>query len=125
MVFRLGGSPHPVIVAIQDNKDYITGPSYIPVIPLLQCGGGPPKGKSLGPKPWEDFLLAQLISHIGNLEPLGTEVGERIYSVGPYLRPPKLDKTMAQNLNLKTEKPSSSKKELFCILLGVLYTVAG
>ena len=31
-------TPHPVIVAIRDNKDYIRS-SYIPTIPLLQGGG--------------------------------------------------------------------------------------
>ena len=34
----LGAPPHPVIVAIRDNKDLL-GSSYIPIIPLLQGGG--------------------------------------------------------------------------------------
>ena len=39
--FRSGG-PHPVLVTIRENRDSI-GFSYIPMIPLLQGGGGPPK----------------------------------------------------------------------------------
>ena len=34
----LGGPPHPVIVTIRDNKNYIRV-RYIPTIRLLQGGG--------------------------------------------------------------------------------------
>ena len=36
--FMVRRTPHPVIVAIRDNKDYIRS-SHIPIIPLLRGGG--------------------------------------------------------------------------------------
>ena len=37
---NLRRTPHPVIVTIRNSKDYIR--VRIPIIPLLQGGGGPP-----------------------------------------------------------------------------------
>ena len=38
LIISFRRTPHPVIVTIKDNRDYI-GSSYIPVIPLLQGWG--------------------------------------------------------------------------------------